>query len=115
MPPKAGNLEGANEIQKEMATVVGNPLKNDGIASIVGKWRWGPRSLFVVISADGWSRTTGYIGKWVEEESTTPERKYTIIWNEGAVTDDITVDKNGQRVRAKNTRGESFTAEKLQE
>jgi hypothetical protein len=79
---------------------------------IVGKWRWG-KHLLAEFTADGLAKAKGYTGKWKESETSTIERKYTVSWNDGIIVDDLTLEKNGARIRGKNSKGEKFTAEKI--
>lgn len=115
----AGDLDGANDVQKEIDSLTNLAVNNSGVGSIteasklnpiLGKWLWGP-TLVVEFTDDGKVKGKGYDGKWTENKTSTVERKYTVSWNDGSVVDEVTV--NGRQARCKNSQGLKFNSEKL--
>ncbi len=116
-----GNLDTAKLLEDEMNEAAPDPFVEktavaakvtDSANPIVGKWKWG-ESLVAEFTPDGRATAKGYSGVWVEKESSSLERKYTVSWNDGIVIDYLIILQDGEKARAKNSNDQKFVASKI--
>ncbi|MBU6181368.1 MAG: hypothetical protein KGR46_00960 [Verrucomicrobia bacterium] len=94
-----------------------NFIEEPDLNSILGKWRWFDAQV-VFFYADGTFIATGSsrekstrYGTWKKEA----HRKFTLLWDNGAWEDVLTLSSNGNGLRGRNNNRDRISAERIQD